>query len=215
MRHLTEGVENMPPDPIEIPQRMATHDARIDHPSGCPGREGLTGCPIWEKTVRVVQSTAPGKLIKVRVILKVYSTSFGCRYAVVSQDKLLSKDCGYINLKHCTVRASADNGRTGMASPGASPLGSGQRCKPTEHHFEIISHKNDFRKLVFCVQSSSELEQWLAVLSDPEEREGDPASPEMLIGSPVRRSLGELSPARLNSPRLCKKQTLMPSVEEE
>lgn len=209
----------MPPGAIDVPKRTGPYsNTRQEEPSGSPGREGLSGCPIREASVVLVHTTPEGKQIRRPVVLKVYSTSFGGRYAVVSQDKLLSADCGYINLKYCTVDAIPENDRSAKTQSDGdiSRLGS-RRSQSPEHRFEIISHRNNFPKLVFSVQSISELEQWLAVLCDPEDREGRPdcSSPELLVGSPVRRSLGELTPTRLNSPRLVKKQTLMPALEEE
>ena len=206
----------MPPAAIDVPKRNGKYKSTSQEElSGSPGREGLSGCPIREASVCVQQTTREGRQVRRPVVLKVYSTSFGGRYAVVSQDKLLSTDCGYINLKYCTVNAGPEIDQSAETPSRADVTRIGSR--PSEYTFEIISHRNDFRKLVFSVPSRSELEQWLAVLTDPEDREErqDSASPELLVGSPIRRSLGELSPTRLNSPRLVKKQTLMPAVEEE
>lgn len=59
------------------------------------------GLPKYSSPLIMVQKIA-GIDRKLRVVLKVYSTVYGL-YAVVSQDRAIVKDCGYINLKTCTV----------------------------------------------------------------------------------------------------------------
>lgn len=59
------------------------------------------GLPKYSSALTMVQKIG-GKDRKVRVVLKIYSSMYGS-YGVVSQDRIIVKDCGYINLKTCTV----------------------------------------------------------------------------------------------------------------
>ena len=77
---------------------------------------------------------------KLRVRLSVHYNHFE-RFAVVSQDKILCKDCGYINLRNCTIRESGDNS------------------------FQILPRDCDGNVLTFTVPSSLEAKDWLKALN--------------------------------------------------
>lgn len=117
------GVENMPPL-IE---------------SSKPKSDGL---PKKSGPVSMVQ-TVKGRLLKNRVVLSVYQSSYD-RYAVVSQERIIVKDCGYINLKYCRVENVT--------------------MKGLENAFQIIPRKCEGNVLTLSVSNSQELEEWINVL---------------------------------------------------
>lgn len=89
-----------------------------------------------------VLMTLPGSKQQVRVVLSVYSTNFD-RYAVLSSDKALCKDCGYINLKTCGVRRMEDKS------------------------FQVLPRECHSAALTFTVSKPCEMEDWLSVFQCP------------------------------------------------
>ena len=77
---------------------------------------------------------------KLRVRLTLHH-SYCERFVVVSQDKVLCKDWGYINLGNCTVRETGDNG------------------------FQILPRDGDGDTLTFAVPSQQEVKDWVQVLN--------------------------------------------------
>ena len=57
--------------------------------------------PKYSSPITMVQKVS-GVDRKFRVLLKVYTSMYD-HYAVVSQDRAIVKDCGYVKLKNCTI----------------------------------------------------------------------------------------------------------------
>ncbi len=98
--------------------------------------------------------TIPGghhEHVRVRVVLKVYSSSRG-RYAVVCQDNAIGRELCCINLKNCAVVAQ-----------DVTPMGKGPA-------FQVHPRNADTQSLSFLVQSSTELAEWLKVLTAEEDK---------------------------------------------
>ena len=75
-------------------------------------------------------------------VLSVYCNSYD-GYAVVSQDNLISRDCGYLSLKHCRLLPD-----------------------PETDSFQIISDHSEGQSLVFTVPGSSDLHNWITCLQN-------------------------------------------------
>ena len=99
---------------------------------------------------------------KVRVRLSVHYNHFE-RFAVVSQEKIICKDYGFINLRNCTIRENGDN------------------C------FQILPRDCDGNVLTFTVSSSQEVKDWLQALSMGRPQGGSPLRSGSQILLPKRR----------------------------
>ncbi|ELT93449.1 hypothetical protein CAPTEDRAFT_220788 [Capitella teleta] len=141
--------------------------------SGCPTLLGGDVDALPRKTGSVTMLQAlPGscRKVQVSVVLKVYATSYG-RYAVVAQDRELSKDCGYIKLRNCTVRPMAfspepaKEARRGLSMRTANQTNSSKSRLPG---FEIIAKRGEGESLQFYVKDNKQLADWLAVLVETE-----------------------------------------------
>ena len=121
---------------------------------------------------------------KIRVRLSVHYNHFE-RFAVVSQDKVLCKDCGYINLRNCTVRETGDNS------------------------FQIIPRDCDGNMLTFTVPSSQEVKEWLQALNIGRPQGGSPLRSARM---PKQGPQTLTQKKRVNKRR---QPTLLPALEEE
>ena len=133
---------------------------------------------------------AGGRSRKVPVVLSLYCGSFD-RYAVVSQDRLMCKDCGFINLRHSAV----------------SRLTSGNNNNSDELSFQIIPTKCDGQSLVFSVRHRRDLDDWLTALT-PDDSEYTPPAP--VLRRPVE-SLGK----RPRPASIIGKHITLPALVEE
>ena len=213
--------ENMAPVSMLVPsERTMSHTGDHDLNSS-PAREGLSGYPIKEERVYAVQTTPDGRRVRIPVVLKVYVNNFGGRYAVISQDKLLCRDSGYINLKHCVIKSSADVEPKNVVNTPRNSLSMSQPSRgrsASPFNFQIVSQKIEGQSLMFTVSTRTELEQWLSVLTDPEDEHRETKIPKVVVGSPIRRCVtGQFSPIKAASPRTGKRmsQNIMPALEEE
>ncbi len=162
----TDNMENMPP--------------------GLCGSQSLTcstASPRKTGTVYILQGRR-----RQRVRLSVYYSHFE-KYAVVSQDKVLCKDSGYINLRHCIVRETADNS------------------------FQILPRDCDGNILTFTVSSSQEAKDWVQALGRGQQGES-PLRPALLPRKglscqSLRRSHNSLNKTEKKQP------SLLPALEEE
>lgn len=146
--------------------------------------QGMDAHPKKSGAVYMTQSMA-GRSRKVRVILSVYSNSYDS-YVVVSQDKLLCKDSGYINLRNCTVQK--DN-----------------------NTLQIVPQNGEGQTLSFTVSDCKELDSWLQTLRAIEEAINNPEPGEGQVKRVKRRPLGQL-PQRCPSIR---RKPVLPALTEE
>ena len=131
---------------------------------------------------------APGgkRATKLPVVLSVYCTPFD-KYAVISQERVMCKDCGYVNLKTSHVR-------TGVG------------CS-----FQISTYDGEKQPLVFYTASEEELAKWVSVLEPCTDASqpimvpkagaflpGSPRSSGFLTGSPRSHSKASMSLTALN-----------------
>lgn len=170
---MPEQVENMPP-------------------GICQGRNG--GLPSKMGPVWLVQPGPGGRPRKTRVRLSVYNSNFD-RYAVVSQEKLICKDCGYINLKNATIREVETNSSC-LNRLNTQPEG----VKTGQCSFQIVPKHCDGNVLTFLVSSKAELSDWLKAM--------DNSTQESSLG--LKDSLSPRKPLSPRSPR-----PAMPILEEE
>lgn len=131
-----------------------------------------------------------GRARKVPVVLSLYCGSFD-RYAVVSQDRLMCKDCGYINLRHSAV----------------SRLDSSNNNNSDDLSFQIVPTKCDGQSLVFSVRHRRDLDDWLTALT-PEDGECSPPAP-------VLRRPGESLSKRPRPISIIGKHSALPALLEE
>jgi hypothetical protein len=109
-----------------------------------------------------VSANAKITTTRLPIILSVYSTPLN-KYAVISQERVISKDCGYVNLKNCVVRQSGPKG------------------------FQITTCDGEKRPLVFHAKDEVDAEQWMAVLGECTDLGNglpSPRSPGFKSGSP-------------------------------
>ena len=121
------------------------------------GTNGTRPCKSGAVFLRHPQTG--GRSRRVPVVLSLYCGTFD-RYAVVSQDRLMCKDCGYINLRHSAV----------------SRLDSSNNSSNEELSFQIIPTKCDGQSVVFSVRHRRDLDDWLEALT-PDESEYSPPAP--------------------------------------
>ena len=92
-----------------------------------------------------VMMTAPGSsparcVRKVCVVLNVYCTSYD-GYAVVSQDNLTNRDCGYLSLKHCRLLPD-----------------------PETDSFQLVPDNKEGQSMSFWLKNSQQLSSWVDVI---------------------------------------------------
>ena len=122
------------------------------------GTNGARPCKSGSVFLRYPQTG--GRSRRVPVVLSLYCGTFD-RYAVVSQDRLMCKDCGYINLRHSAV----------------SRLDSSNNSSSNEElSFQIIPTKCDGQSVVFSVGHRRDLDDWLEALT-PDASEYSPPAP--------------------------------------
>lgn len=121
---------------------------------------------------------------KVRVRLSVHSGQFD-RFIIVSQDKVLCRDSGFINLRNCTVREAGDKG------------------------FEILPRGCDGPPLRFVVTSSQEVNDWLQALNHSH----NPLSPLRSALSPKHQQQSPLKARRRSGMQM--PPPMLPALEEE
>ncbi len=141
---MTLGVENLPPEVCLAAGDMLEACAVV--PQTMPS-VGVTGKPIKCGALSALQTTKDGRAVRVRILLSVYTSNYG-RYAVLSQDKAVRRDCGFINLKNATVRT------VDMPNGGSN----------SQHCVQILPRDADVQGVTFCAASAAEASQWLAVL---------------------------------------------------
>ena len=111
------------------------------------GSQALTCSPASPRKAGAVYMLQGRR--KVRVRLSVHYNHFE-RFAVVSQEKIICKDCGFINLRNCIVRENGEN------------------C------FQILPKDCDGNVLTFTVPSSQEVKDWLQALNMGRPQGGSP-----------------------------------------
>ena len=89
----------------------------------------------------------PGSRRRSKVILSIHYSNFDC-FLVVSQDKLMCKDCGYINLKSAKIKQLPQSPETKLYS------------------FQLMPRQCDSNTLTFGLTSESELQEWVSALED-------------------------------------------------
>jgi len=153
-----------------------------------------TSHPLKEGRVRMVQQLG-GKTLSTYVTLKIYSNNYDT-YAVISMDKLMCKDFGYISLKNASVKR-------------ISPADSKENKK---HGFQITaeSRKLDLGPVTFYPAEPREVDQWISVVSENTRSlspRGDSRRPLLPLGQRPRSRSGSNS-SRPGS-------LLLPALEEE
>ena len=108
--------------------------------------EPIHAHPVKSGPVFIQQRTG-GQTSKLRVILTVYTTRFE-HYAVISQERILCKDSGFINLKHCKA----------------------QKLNNNEGSFEISLKDGDLGSLTITPVHSSELKDWISAVNSESQK---------------------------------------------
>ena len=168
-------------------------------PPVLPRGQVTEGLPTLSKRVTMYQDVR-GKTIKNRIILKVYD-SFDS-YAVLSQDKVVGKDCGCFSLKNYTYKMV--------------PAGRLSR----EHKFQVVPRNCEGTVLTFSTGSKQETAKWVEELT----RLAGPADPPVALRSVLRpispraAAAGAASGNKRSSIGSAggnKRSSLLPALEEE
>ena len=155
-----------------------------DFPPLLCGSQALTCSPASPRKAGAVYMIQGRR--KVRVRLSVHHKHFE-QYVVVSQERLLCKDCGFINLRNCTIKENGEN------------------C------FQILPKDCDGNILTFAVSTPQEVKDWLQVLNMGRSERGSPQwSTSALRGSQVTSSNRSLR--KINHKRHI---TSLPALAEE
>lgn len=154
--------------------------------------------PLKEGRVRMVQQLG-NKTITVHVTLKIYSNNYDT-YAVISMDKALCKDLGYISLKNATIKRVASSSST-------------RDSKENRHGFQITpeQRKLDLEPVTFYTSDSREVDQWMATVTENSRSQsprGESRRPLLPLGQRPSRSRSGSNSSRPGS-------LLLPALEEE